>query len=78
MFSFLPRDVLDEIWDLIESVSEGFPPYSWLYAEKAHPESPFSFFDADVPRSTAYGVYMSHLISFGRVSSHVTDFIQFT
>ena len=23
----LPRDVLDEIWDLIESVSEGFPTY---------------------------------------------------
>ena len=23
-----PRDVLDEIWDLIESVSEGFPSYS--------------------------------------------------
>ena len=22
-----PRDVLDEIWDLIESVSEGFPTY---------------------------------------------------
>ena len=26
MLSFFPRDVLDEIWDLIESVSEGFPP----------------------------------------------------
>ena len=24
---FSPRDVLDEIWDLIESVSEGFPTY---------------------------------------------------
>ena len=23
-----PPDVLDEIWDLIESVSEGFPTYS--------------------------------------------------
>ena len=23
--SFFPRDVLDEIWDLIGSVSEGFP-----------------------------------------------------
>ena len=28
MLSFFPRDVLDEIWDLIESVSEGFPSYS--------------------------------------------------
>ena len=23
-----PRDVLDEIWDRIDSVSEGFPTYS--------------------------------------------------
>ena len=30
MLSFFPRDVLDEIWDLIESVSEGFPTYSLL------------------------------------------------
>ena len=28
MLSFLPRDVLDEIFDLIESVSEGFPTNS--------------------------------------------------
>ena len=28
MLSFFPRDVLDEIWDLIESVSEGFSTYS--------------------------------------------------
>ena len=25
MLSFFPRDVLDEIWDLNGSVSEGFP-----------------------------------------------------
>ena len=24
-----PRDALDELWDLIESVSEGFPFYSY-------------------------------------------------
>ena len=29
VLSFFPRDVLDEIWDLIESVSEGFPIYFW-------------------------------------------------
>ena len=28
MLSFFARDVLDEIWDLMESVSEGFPTYS--------------------------------------------------
>ena len=30
MLSFFPRDVLDEILYLIESVSEGFPPYSFI------------------------------------------------
>ena len=28
MMSFFPRDVLDEIWDSVESVSEGLPTYS--------------------------------------------------
>ena len=30
MLSFFPRDVLDEIFDLIESVNEGFPTYSFI------------------------------------------------
>ena len=34
----------------------------------------FPFLDGDVPRSTSYGVYMSQLIRFARVSSHVADF----
>ena len=34
----------------------------------------FSFLDGDVPRSTSYGVYISQLIRFARVSSHVNDF----
>ena len=29
VLSFFPLDVLDEIWDLIESVSEGFLTYSY-------------------------------------------------
>ena len=29
MLSFIPQDVLHEIWDLIESVSEGSPTYSY-------------------------------------------------
>ena len=37
MLSFFPRDVLDEILNLIESVSEGFPSYSLNY-EKQHKE----------------------------------------
>ena len=28
-----PRDVLDDILDLIESVSEGFPTYSYIYTK---------------------------------------------
>ena len=28
VLSFFPQDVLDEILDLIESVSKGFPTYS--------------------------------------------------
>ena len=34
----------------------------------------FPFLDGDVPRSTSYGVYISQLIRFPRVSSHVDDF----
>ena len=34
----------------------------------------FPFLDGDVPRSTSYGVYISQLIRFTRVSSHVDDF----
>ena len=34
----------------------------------------FPFLDVDVPRSTSYGVYISQLIRFARVYSHVDDF----
>ena len=34
----------------------------------------FPFLDGDGPRSTSYGVYISQLIRFARVSSHVYDF----
>ena len=33
MLSLFPRGVLDEILNLIESVSEGFPSYSSIYPE---------------------------------------------
>ena len=35
----------------------------------------FPFLDGDVPRSASYGVYISQLIRFARVSCHVDDFI---
>ena len=34
----------------------------------------FPFLDSDVPRLISYGVYISQLIRFARVSSHVDDF----
>ena len=34
----------------------------------------FPFLDADVPRSSSYGVYFSPLIRFARSCSHVVDF----
>ena len=33
---FFPRDVLDEIWDWIESVSEGFPTQSCQHLNVAN------------------------------------------
>ena len=41
-----------------------------LYFEIVH----FPFLDGGGPRSTPYGVYISQLIRFSRVSSHVADF----
>ena len=34
----------------------------------------FLFLDGDVPRSASYGVYISQLIRFARISSHVDGF----
>ena len=34
----------------------------------------FPFLDGDGPRSTSYGVYISQLFRFARVSSHFDDF----
>ena len=38
MLSFFPRGVLDEILNLIQSVSEGFPSYSNENASAVSPE----------------------------------------
>ena len=34
----------------------------------------FPFLDGDVPRRPSYGVYISQLIRFARLCSHVDDF----
>ena len=57
--------------DLYLSISNGFVS-SKIYVRRDDLIFPFS--DRDVPRSTSYGVYISQLIRFARVSSHVADF----
>ena len=34
----------------------------------------FPFLDGDVPRTTSYGIYISQLIRFARMSNYLTDF----
>ena len=62
--------------DLHLSISEGFVKIK-IYDKRDDFDFDivnFSFLDGDVPRSTFYGVYISQLIRFARVSSHVDDF----
>ena len=48
VLSFFPRDVLDEILNLIESVSEDFPSYSWYLDDLLNIDN--NFFDSMVNR----------------------------
>ena len=62
--------------DLHLSISNGFVS-SKIYDKRDDFEFAivnFLFLDGDVPRFTSYGVYISQLIRFTRVSSHVADF----
>ena len=62
--------------DLHLSISNGFVS-SKIYDKRDNFDFDivnFPFLDGDVPRSTSYGVYISQLIRFARVSSHVVDF----
>ena len=62
--------------DLHLSISKGFVS-SKIYDKRDDFDFDivnFPFLDGDVPRSTSYGVYISQLIRFARVSSHVVDF----
>ena len=62
--------------DLHLSISNGFVS-SKIYDKRDDCDFDivnFPFLDGDVPRSTSYGVYISQLIRFARVSSHVVDF----
>ena len=62
--------------DLHLSISNGFVSFK-IYDKRDDFDFDivnFPFLDGDVPRSTSYGVYISQLIRFARVSSHVVDF----
>ena len=54
VLSFFPRDVLDEILNLIGSVSEGFPSYSLFTAILPNDGNVYS-------QSYAYFIYTSNL-----------------
>ena len=55
--------------DLHLSISGGFVKTKNFYFDIVN----FPFLDGDVPHSTSYGVYISQLIHFVRVSFHVDD-----
>ena len=60
--------------DLHSSISNGFVPFKIYDKRDDFDKVNFLFLDGDVPRSTSYGVYISKLIRFARVCSHVADF----
>ena len=62
--------------DLHLSISNGFVSFK-IYDERDDFDFDvvnFPFLDRNAPRSTSYGVYISQLIRFARVSGQVTDF----
>ena len=60
--------------DLHLSISDGFVQSKSYDKRDDFDIVNFPFLDGDVPRSTSYGVYISQLIRFARMSSHVDDF----
>ena len=60
--------------DLHLSLSNGFVKTKFYDKRDDFYIVNFPFLDGKVPRSTSYGVYISQLIQFARVSSHVDDF----
>ena len=62
-----------EILDLHLSILDRFVS-SKLYDDFDFAIVNFPFLDGDIPRNTSYGVYISQLIRFVRVSTHLTDF----
>ena len=69
-------DIETPIYDLHLSISNGFVS-SKIYGKRDDFDFDivnFPFLDGDVPRRPSSGVYISQLIRFARVCSHVDDF----
>ena len=66
-------DTDDSFLDLHLSTSGGFVKTKSFDKPDDFAILNFPFLDGDVPRSTPFGVYISPLIRFARVSSHVDD-----
>ena len=66
-------DTVAAFLDLHLSISNGFVS-SKIYDKRDFDIVNFAFLDGDVPRRPSYGVYISQLIRFARVCSHVDDF----
>ena len=60
--------------DLHLSISDGFVKTKIYDKRDDFDIVNFPCLDGDVSRSTSYGVYISELVRFARVSSHVNDF----
>ena len=59
MLSFFPRGVLDEILNLIESVSEGFPSYSFIYSVLVQKDD-----SMDIPQNSCFATFGSSVLTF--------------
>ena len=67
MLSFFPRGVLDEILNLIESVSEEFPSYSFLLFKRN------SYIRSVLQCLLAYVIRYFNAISFGTTKQHIVN-----
>ena len=67
-------DAETSLMDLHLSLSDGFVKTKFMINKMIFYIVNFPFLDGDFPRSASYDVYISQLIRFARVSSHVNDF----
>ena len=68
-------DTVAPFLDLHSTISDGFVS-SKIYDKRDDFDFDiviFPFLDRDIPRATSYGVHISQLVWFARVSNHVTD-----